>query len=287
MKAAINAARQKVVGYKKVVKMYFVPRFTLKRLVKDLQESLELFVHKPLEMKPVPADLEKQRIMNEDMEQAVVADVDTVSDLITMEKGLVGMPFGARETLYTSSSSSESDEDAVNTDYDDSYTNMVPENANVPYMFCETIYSNSRPGEPRVQCQSCDLWAYVICGDSEGLAVSSAGHERSFVCYTLFISSGTTRIIGSTVQVGKVFDLLDSLTFTLALIHRIRRLSTNRVNSDGDATYCRLTPEPMLNQSAHPPFILTQALELCIELAAAAHPGRRGAGAMTPWAGFL
>ncbi|GBP19646.1 hypothetical protein EVAR_75618_1 [Eumeta japonica] len=50
----------------------------------------------------------------------------------------------------TSSSSSESDEDAMNTDYDDSCTNMVPENADVPYMFCITIYSNDRSGEPWV-----------------------------------------------------------------------------------------------------------------------------------------
>ncbi|KAF9409697.1 hypothetical protein HW555_010987 [Spodoptera exigua] len=63
MKKAIEAVRTKVMGYKKAVKTFSVPRSTLKRLVKDSQESLELLVDKPLGRKPVlPLHLEKRLV---------------------------------------------------------------------------------------------------------------------------------------------------------------------------------------------------------------------------------
>lgn len=73
-----------------------------------------------------------------------------------------------RQREATSSSGSESDEDALNTDYGESFRSLLPENASAPCTFCNTIYCNDRPGEPWVQCQSCDLWAHVACGGSEG-----------------------------------------------------------------------------------------------------------------------
>lgn len=48
MKKAIEAVRTTTRGYKKAVKIFSVPRSTLKWLVKDSQESLDLLVHKPL-----------------------------------------------------------------------------------------------------------------------------------------------------------------------------------------------------------------------------------------------
>ncbi|KAK9872268.1 hypothetical protein WA026_017069 [Henosepilachna vigintioctopunctata] len=46
MKKAIEAVRTKVMGNKKAEKTLSVPKSTLKRLVKDSEESLELLVHK-------------------------------------------------------------------------------------------------------------------------------------------------------------------------------------------------------------------------------------------------
>ncbi|KAJ0172500.1 hypothetical protein K1T71_011639 [Dendrolimus kikuchii] len=63
MKKAIEAVRTKTMGYKKVVKTFFLPRSTLKRLLKDSQESLDLLVHKLLGRKPIlPSFLEEKLV---------------------------------------------------------------------------------------------------------------------------------------------------------------------------------------------------------------------------------
>lgn len=63
MKKAIEAVRTRGMGYEEAVKIFSVPRSTLKRLVRDSQESLELFVHKPLGRKPIlPATLEEKLV---------------------------------------------------------------------------------------------------------------------------------------------------------------------------------------------------------------------------------
>lgn len=74
------------------------------------------------------------------------------------EGGTRGIYAGRRRRDTTSSRCSDSS--AVNTDTD-SHPNRVPEYANASCMFCEIIFSNDRPGEPWIQCQSCDLWAHT------------------------------------------------------------------------------------------------------------------------------
>lgn len=62
MKKAIDAVRSKTMGYKKAVKMFGVPRTTLRRLVHDLGES-EKIVEKPLGRKTVlPPNIEKKLV---------------------------------------------------------------------------------------------------------------------------------------------------------------------------------------------------------------------------------
>lgn len=63
MKKAIEAVRSKSMGYKKAVKEFQIPRSTLKRLVKDSEESLDSLVHKPLGRKPIlPRELEEKLV---------------------------------------------------------------------------------------------------------------------------------------------------------------------------------------------------------------------------------
>jgi hypothetical protein len=63
MKKAVEAVRKGEMGYKKAVSRFSVPKSTLKRLVKDPQESLDVIVRKPLGRKPVlPRALEDKLV---------------------------------------------------------------------------------------------------------------------------------------------------------------------------------------------------------------------------------
>lgn len=63
MKMAIEAVRNKTMGYKKAVKAFSVPKSTLKCLVNDSEQCLESLVSKPLGRKPIlPPILEKKLV---------------------------------------------------------------------------------------------------------------------------------------------------------------------------------------------------------------------------------
>ncbi|GBP96437.1 hypothetical protein EVAR_99098_1 [Eumeta japonica] len=63
MKLAVQAVQTKAMGYKKAVKMFSVPRTTLRRLAKCTGESLDSVVHRPLGRKCVlPPEIEKELV---------------------------------------------------------------------------------------------------------------------------------------------------------------------------------------------------------------------------------
>ncbi|RLU21708.1 hypothetical protein DMN91_006084 [Ooceraea biroi] len=63
MKDAVEAVRNKSMGYKKAMKTFSVPRTTLRRLVKNSEESTDLVVQKPLGRRPIfPHLLEKKLV---------------------------------------------------------------------------------------------------------------------------------------------------------------------------------------------------------------------------------
>lgn len=75
---------------------------------------------------------------------------------------------GQRQRDVTSSSSSDSEAENDDSDDDNSHLNRVPENIDVLCGFCEANFSNDRPGEQWIQCQSCELWAHTACAGPEG-----------------------------------------------------------------------------------------------------------------------